>query len=197
MGLGTETDLERLRQMALLLEAENARLHRRLGELTQALAQPTGARHAQLELELQRLQEQLAARTRALFGASSERRGGGARDDAASASAPRRGHGPREQATLPLVEVVHTRPDDAAPCPQCGGTLMPWKEQYEEADEIDVGERSFRIGRPPRQKYRCRGGAGVVTAPRPPKPVPAGGGALGFPGPPRGGEGPPPPPPGA
>ena len=37
VGLATETDLERLRQMALLLEAENARLHRRLGELTQAL----------------------------------------------------------------------------------------------------------------------------------------------------------------
>src|SRR6266436_125807 len=65
MGLGTETDLERLRQMALLLEAENARLHRRLGELTRALAQATGATHAQLELELQRLQDQLAARTRA------------------------------------------------------------------------------------------------------------------------------------
>src|SRR5207302_1891264 len=81
------------------------------------LAQATGATQAQLELELQRLQEQLAARTRALFGASSERRGGGARDDAASAPAPRRGHGPREQATLPVVEVVHTRPADAAPCP--------------------------------------------------------------------------------
>src|SRR5205823_14283558 len=109
VGLETETDLERLRQMALLLEAENARLHRRLGELTRALAQATGATQAQLELELQRLQEQLAARTRALFGASSERRGGGARDDAASGSAPRRGHGPREQATPPRAQGVHAR----------------------------------------------------------------------------------------
>src|SRR5438046_5194721 len=127
--------------MALLLEAENARLHRRLGELTQALAQATGATQVQLELELQRLQEQLAARTRALFGASSERRGGGARDDAASAPAPRRGHGPREQATLPVVEVVHTRPDDAAPCPQCGGTPAPREEQSEAAGETDGGDR--------------------------------------------------------
>src|SRR5947209_19661707 len=101
--------------MALLLEAENARLHRRLGELTRALAQATGATQAQLELELQRLQEQLAARTRALFGPSSERRGGGARDDAVNAPAPRRGHGPRDQAALPLVEVVHPPPNDAAP----------------------------------------------------------------------------------
>ena len=80
VGLATETDLERLRQMALLLEAENARLHRRLVELTRALATATGGAQAQLELELQRLQEQLAARTRALFGPSSERRGSG--DDA-------------------------------------------------------------------------------------------------------------------
>src|SRR3989442_4055668 len=103
MGLGTETDLERLRQMALLLEAENARLHRRLGELTRALAQATGATQAQLELEVQRLQEQLAARTRALFGPSSERRGGGARDDAPSAPPPPPGPGPPEQAGLPPV----------------------------------------------------------------------------------------------
>src|SRR5438067_5379258 len=78
VGLATETDLERLRQMALLLEAENARLHRRLVELTRALAAATGATHTQLELEIARLQEQLAARTRALFGRSSERRGGAA-----------------------------------------------------------------------------------------------------------------------
>src|SRR6266581_2945111 len=129
VGLATETDLERLRQMALLLEAENARLHRRLAELTRALAQAQGADQTQLELEIARLQEQLAARTRALFGPSSERRGGEPAD------------GPRAQATFPVVEVVHTQPEAAAPCPHCGGTLAPWTDQYEEAEEIDVVER--------------------------------------------------------
>jgi transposase len=170
--LATETDLERLRQMALLLEAENTRLHRRLVELTRALATATGAAQAQLELELQRLQEQLAARTRALFGPSSERRGGG--EPAARAPAPRRGHGPRAQGALPLVEIVHAHPGEAAPCPQCGGTLAAWKDQYEEADEIDVVERSFRIVRHRRQKYRCGCGGCVVTAPGPPKLVAGG-----------------------
>jgi transposase len=174
LGLATETDLERLRQMALLLEAENARLHRRLVALTRALAASTGAAHAQLELELQRLQEQLAARTRALFGASSERRGPGEEEDPPGPPAPRRGHGPREQATLPLVEVVHTRPDETAPCPQCGGALAPWKDQYEDAEEVDVVERSFRLVRHRRQKYRCRCGACLVTAPGPAKLVPGG-----------------------
>ena len=174
VGLATETDLERLRQMALLLEAENARLHRRLVELTRALAQAQGAAHAQLELEIQRLQEQLAARTRALFGPSSERRGGGEPAEAPRAPAPPRGHGPRAQAALPLVEIVHTRLGEAAPCPQCGGTLEPWHDQYEEAEEIDVVERSFRIVRHRRQKYRCECGGCIVTAPGPAKLVPGG-----------------------
>src|SRR5438876_4290645 len=160
--------------MALLLEAENARLHRRLVELTRALAQAQGAAHAQLELEIQRLQEQLAARTRALFGPSSERRGGGEPAEAPRAPAPPRGHGPRAQAALPLVEIVHTRLGEAAPCPQCGGTLEPWHDQYEEAEEIDVVERSFRIVRHRRQKYRCECGGCIVTAPGPAKLVPGG-----------------------
>src|SRR5439155_1498367 len=125
-------------------------------------------------LEVQRLQAQLAARTRALFGPASGRRGGASRDDAPSAPAPRRGHGPRDQAALPVVEVEHTRADEAGPCPQCGGTLAPWKDQYEEADEIDVVERSFRIVRHRRQKYRCRCGECVVTAPGPAKLVAGG-----------------------
>jgi len=177
VGLATETDPERLRQMALLLEAENARLHRRLVELTRALAAATGATQTQLELEIARLQEQLAARTRALFGPSSERRGDTARDqteDPASPPAVQRGHGPRTQPTLPLVEVVHTRREDAAACPQCGGALEPWKDQYEEAEEIDVVERSFRIVRHRRQKYRCRCGECIPTAPGPAKLIPGG-----------------------
>jgi len=180
VGLATETDLERLRQMALLLEAENARLHRRLVELTRALAQATGAAHVQLELEIARLQEQLAARTRALFGPSSERRGERDRDETATPPAPRRGHGPRAQATPPRVEVVHTRAEPAAPCAQCGGTVAPWTDQYEEAEEIDVIERSFRLVRHRRQKYRCQCGGCVVTAPGPAKLIPGGRYAVDF-----------------
>ena len=180
--LATETDLERLRQMALLLEAENTRLHRRLVELTRALAEAKGAAQAQLELEIARLQEHLAARTRVLFSPSSERRGGEGRDDTPPTPAPRRGHGPRAQAALPLVEVVHTQAAETAPCPQCGGTLEPWKEQYEEADEIDIVERSFRIVRHRRQKYRCRCGECITTAPGPAKLVPGGRYSVDFAG---------------
>ncbi|HUK62171.1 MAG TPA: IS66 family transposase, partial [Dongiaceae bacterium] len=61
-----------------------------------------------------------------------------------------------------------------APCPQCGGRLEPWTDQYEEAEEIDVVERSFRLVRHRRQKYRCRCGECITTAPGPAKLVPGG-----------------------
>jgi transposase len=172
--IAAETDLERLRQMALLLEAENARLHRRLVELTRALAEATGAAHAQLALELRHLEEQLAARTRALFGPSSERRVPAVADQPAGSPAPPRGHGPRVQPDLPGVDVLHTLDAPDQVCPQCGGDLRPWEGQYEEAEEIDVVERSFRVVRHKRQKYRCRCGACIDTALGPPKLIPGG-----------------------
>ena len=164
-----ETDIERLRQVALLQHAELTRLHQRLAALTTALAAARGdVATTTLQLELQLLQEQLAAKTRALFGPTSERR---PRDDPAAA-APRpapRGHGPRPQPTLPLVEVVHTLDPADQACLQCGGALTVWTDQTEDADEIDVVERSFRVVRHRRQKYRCRCGGCVETALGPPK----------------------------
>jgi transposase len=52
--------------------------------------------------------------------------------------------------------------------------------QFEEADEIDVVERSFRIVRHKRQKYRCRCGAGIETALGPDKLVPGGRYSIDF-----------------
>jgi hypothetical protein len=70
----TETDIERLRQVALLQRAELDRLYQRLGELTSALARARGEDTiTALQLELTAIQEQLAARTRELFGPSSEK----------------------------------------------------------------------------------------------------------------------------
>ena len=164
VNLATETDLELLRQTAQLLVAENERLHRRLLQLTKELAQAKGNTAVQLELEIQRLHEQLQARTRELFGASSEKRNGS--QDAQGSAEPKakRGHGPRAQAQLALVEVVHELDEPDQICPKCGGDLAPWAEQFEQAEEIDVVERSFRIVRHKRQKYRCGCGECVETA---------------------------------
>jgi len=179
--VAAETDIKRLRQMAVLLERENARLHQRLLALTRELAAARGATATQLALELQHLQETLAARTRQLFGASAEKR---PRPEAPSgdhpANPPRHGHGPRPQTQLPLGEVAHTLDAPDQICPRCGGELQAWTGQFETAEEVDVVERTFRIVRHKRQKYRCGCGSCVETALGPPKLIPGGRYAVDF-----------------
>lgn len=174
--LEAETNIEVLRQTARLLLAENERLHTRLLALTRDLAVARGQVATQLELEIGRLQEELARRTRALFGPSSEKRP--AADAQAANETPaagaQRGHGPHAQAALPLVERVHELEVPDQICPACGGALQAWAEQFEEAEEIDIVERSFRIIKHRRQKYRCRCGGCVETALGPPKLIPGG-----------------------
>jgi transposase len=126
-----------------------------------------------LQLEIAHLKEQLANRTKALFGDTSERRTGG-EPKVQEPKQPKSGHGPREQRTLPIVEVVHERDEPDQACPSCGGDLEPMADQFEEADEIDVVERSFRVVRHKRQKYRGRFGAEIETALGPDKLVAGG-----------------------
>ena len=156
-----ETDIERLRQVARLLDRENARLHDRLVELTRLLAEARGEVATQLQLEIDLLQQTLAVRTQALFGRSSEKRAPAPeKTNGEPPAAPRRGHGPTAQPSLPVVEEVHRLDEPDCVCPQCGGVLAEWADQFEEAEEIDVVERSFRIVRHRRQKYRC--GCGCI-----------------------------------
>ena len=90
----TETDIERLRQVALLQRAELDRLYQRLAQLTEELARARGQDAiVALQLELTAIREQLEARTRALFGPASEKRprgddGPGARRRTAAAHRP-------------------------------------------------------------------------------------------------------------
>ncbi|MFQ5472711.1 MAG: IS66 family transposase [Dehalococcoidia bacterium] len=172
MRIETETDIERLRQMALLQQAELDRLHRRLVELTQELARAKGTDTDTLQLEIELLKEQLDNRTRELFASTSEKRSANGKAD--KGSQPRHGHGPTEQLSLPIVEVIHPLDDADKICPKCGGELLEWNDQFEEAEEIDVVERSFRLIRHKRQKYRCQCGECIETALGPPKLIPGG-----------------------
>jgi transposase len=173
LNLTTETDIERLRQAALLLEQENARLFQRLERLAGELREARGDEAQTLQLEIAHLKEQLASRTKALFGDSSERRTH-SNPKAKQPKEPQPGHGPREQKALPIVEIVHELDEPDQACRSCGGALEPMTDQFEEADEIDVVERSFRVVRRRRQKYRCRCGAGIETALGPDKLVAGG-----------------------
>ncbi len=178
LNLATEMDIERLRQAALLLEQENARLFHRLERLAGELREARGEEAHSLQLEIAHLKEQLASRTKALFGDSSERRACAEQINKMKEANP--GHGPREQKALPIVEVVHELDEPDQACPSCGGDLEPMAGQFEEAEEIDVVERSFRIVRHKRQKYRCRCGAGIETALGPDKLVAGGRYSIDF-----------------
>jgi transposase len=177
MQLDRIQDLDQLRQVARLLAHENDRLHHRLTELLHENARLRGVDGpAQLALEIQKLQEQMAVLQRRLFAASSEKRPA---ERAPEADAPResperpRGHGPRPQ-QLPMREVDWTLPEAERRCATCQGELTEIRGQHEEAEEITVVQRQFVLLTHRRQKYRCRCEATVVTAPGPPKLIPGG-----------------------
>jgi transposase len=169
----TEQNIEILRQVARLLFRENEALHERLRKLTAEKLLLQGADAQALQLEIDQLQELLARREQEIFGESSEKRSRPV-SSAPAEPAERNGHGPSKQKELPVVEVRHELPETERSCGHCGGTLQAMGAQVEESEEITVVERSFRLVRHQRQKYRCRCNGNVVTAPGPVRLIPGG-----------------------
>ena len=168
VDLTREKDAETLRTAALLLERENRRLLEKNLALQARLAELEGKVPADLQQRLAMLEEQLAQRNHMLFGKSSERRGReGDKLEKPSAPEPQKGHGPRAQPQLPLVETPHELDAPDRMCRACGGHLEEWAGNHEESEEIDVIERRFVIRKHLRKKYRCRCGGCVETAPAP------------------------------
>jgi transposase len=168
VNLQRENDVERLRQAALLLEAENRRLVAKVVELTRQLASARGEDAFALQLRISELEQQLAKRNHLLFGASSEQRPEGQKSGTHE-RAKRPGHGPKAQPELEVVEKMHFLDVPDQICNSCGGQLDEWKGQSEESEEIDVVERKFVLTKHRRQKYRCKCGGCVETALGPPK----------------------------
>lgn len=177
IAIENESRVEVLREVALLLEQENRRLHQRIQQLTLTLSQLQGGdASSALQMELDSLKELLSRRDKALFGDSSEKRAHPEDGLVAEPTSPkpRKGHGPRTQLQLPIVEVLHVLEESSRGCPACGGHLEEMKGQEEVSDEITVVERQFLVARHRRQKYRCRCNGAVVTAPGPRKLIPGG-----------------------
>ena len=119
------------------------------------------------------LEQQLKSRNKKLFGTSgSERRN--KPKPAATPPVKQPGHGPREQASLPVEEVVHTLPEAEQVCDVCQGRLDVFEGQTEDSEEIDVLVRGYVRKQHRRQKYRCRCGGCIKTAPGPLKLVEGG-----------------------
>jgi transposase len=163
-------DVDTLRQAAILLDRENQRLHDKVKTLLTEVARLRGQDTSKLQLELEFLQELLAQRNRALFGESSERRAGADTSEAPAAErTPRRGHGPKAQPKLPVLDQFHELDEADRACPKCGGALTEIPGQTEDSEEVTVVQRRFVILRQRRKKYRCACNGCVETAPAPPK----------------------------
>ncbi len=168
VGIDKIEDKDQLRQVAQLLDRENEKLHAKVRELAQRIAELEGAPLSGGQHELAYLKELLAQRERALFAEKSEKRSRGKRvADPASDETPQRGHGPRVQVELPVVEQVHVLPEGERTCPSCQGELQEMAGQSEDSEEVTVVERRFVLVNHRRQKYRCACNGHVATAPSP------------------------------
>ena len=169
--LREEKDIETVRQAAMLLESENRRLIAKNIELTKKLLELQGAPVDQLRLKLVELEQQLAAQTQQLFGDSSERR---PKDAPKKDREPQRGHGPKDQPDLRVVEqLVELGEVGAACCEHCNQPVTEWEGQFEESEEIDIITREFVVKKIQRKKARCECHRTIVTAPAPPKVFPS------------------------
>jgi transposase len=80
---------------------------------------------------------------------------------------PQRGHGPTKQPALLHIVATHRLPEEQRGCSACGGTLEELEGQFETSETIDVVDVEYRVIQQRRQKYVCRCGGHVKTAPAP------------------------------
>jgi len=172
-------DIEVLRSLVKMQARETAGLKQQISELLSELHQKKPDRAEQLTLQLERLQRQHAEALRKLFGQSSERRPEG-NSSPQPVKAPQKGHGPRQQAELPLEEVIHELPAEEAICELCSKPLELWEGQVEESTEIEFIEPKLVVKKHLRRKYRCSCGGCVKTAPGPRKLFPKARYGIGF-----------------
>src|SRR5207247_730673 len=163
------TDTDTLRKVAVLLDRENRHLHGRIQALSAENDRLKKRTAVTLQRELDALKELLAQRDQVIFGEKTEKRSRPSDGTPASEKVPRRGHGPRVQPSLPILDIIHELDEADLTCPQCGGDLLEMKGQTEDSEEVTVVERRFAILKHQRKKYRCAGNGCVDTAPGPVK----------------------------
>jgi transposase len=177
MDLRSEKDLEQLRRVALAQQVQIEQLLR----LVASQAKELGAFKGNDE-ELQQklaLLEEMARKARE---AEKEANESTPASDAASSTprTPRTTFGSTEQPSLPVVEQTFELDEADKTCPSCGGELAPMEGQFETSEMVDVVEVSYRVVKVQQQKYACKCGGCVETAPGPERAVPGGRYSLDF-----------------
>lgn len=173
MDLRRETDIEHLRRVALAQQVQIEQLLRVLKSKCEELEALKGnPEELQQTLALiETLTKQKTAAAEAITGASKK----GKAD-----RKKREQFGPTEQPDLPHVEAVFELDTADRTCPSCGGALQPMAGQFEESEMIDFVEISYRVVKVKQQKYVCRCGGCVETAPGPERATRGGRYSLAF-----------------
>lgn len=177
MDLRRERDIEQIRRVALAQQVQIEQLLRVL----QAQAAELGALKGN-EQELQEklaLVEQLTREAQKVQSQLDDLSPGGTKGSGKSKK-KREHFGNTEQPSLPKVEEVFLLDDADKTCPSCGGELRPMAGEFETSEMIDVIEVSYRLVQVKRQKYTCRCGGCVETAPGPQRATPGSRYSLDF-----------------
>ena len=161
------SDVDTLRKVAVLLDRQVRTLSAHVRDLAEENARLKGQDATAVQREIEALKELLAQRERVIFAEKTEQRP--RTETAPSEPAPRRGHGPRVQPSLPILDIFHELDEADLVCPKCGGHLVEMAGQTEDSEEISVVERRFVILKHQRKKYRCACNGCVDTAPGPVK----------------------------
>jgi transposase len=177
--LEREQDIEHLRRVALAMHAQIEQLVAALARKCTELEALKGSKH-----ELQQtlaLIDKLTQQQRALtaqYGGQPTR--GAQAADPPPAPPPPGGAsgkaGPTPQPELPMIPQICKLPDDDPDrvCASCGGKLHEMLGQYEESELIDVVEVQYHVKHVKRQKYVCRCGSCIETAPGPERAIEGG-----------------------
>jgi transposase len=171
LGIDREKDIEALRRIAQALELQNEILIRTLEAKCRELEALKGR-----EGELQQTLALLNSLTKKAAATTPPPKKGKSR----LAKKPRDKAGPTEQPRLPAVEQVFELDTADRVCPSCGGELHPMDGQFETSEMIDLVEVEYRLVQVNQQKYVCRCGGCVETAPGPERATPGGRYSLGF-----------------
>lgn len=90
------------------------------------------------------------------------------------------GHGPTEQTEIERVARTYELDEPDRVCPSCGGELKVLEGQAERSEMVDVVEVRYQLVEVARQKYVCKCGGCVETAPGPERAVEGGRYSLAF-----------------
>jgi transposase len=169
-----ESDIEQLRRIAIAQQVQIEQLLRVLAGKCKELDTLKGNPE-----ELQQTLALLETLTREAQQKSDDSTSGNA-EKPSKERKPREKFGSTPQPLLPLEPELFELDEPDRICRSCGGDLQPMKDQFDTSELIDVIEVRYRLIQVNQQKYRCRCGGCIETAPGPERVAPGGRYSLRF-----------------